>query len=129
MLSAVIAIYAHTESLLGTVTILMTVGVRQGSPTSCLLFVVFVDDLLRMIKARCGMDVFLQWLHTLVLMNDTILLATTKCNMVRKLASLQGYCEEYGMIITQIKTKFFVIGGKEGDSEALMIIELTVEHC
>uniref|UniRef100_A0A0P4W501 Reverse transcriptase domain-containing protein n=2 Tax=Scylla olivacea TaxID=85551 RepID=A0A0P4W501_SCYOL len=75
------------------------------------------------------MDGFLQWLHTLVLMDDTILLATTKCNMVRKIALLQDYCEEYGIRINQVKTTFFVIGGKEGDSEALMVIGLTVKHC
>ncbi len=129
ILSPLIVIYAHTESLLGTATILMTVGVRQGSPTSCLLFVVFVDDLIRMIRARCGMDGFLLWLHAPVLMDDTMLLATTKCNMVRKIALLQDYCHEYGMRINQGKTKFFVIGGKEGDSEALVVNELVVEHC
>ena len=118
-----------TQKACSGVTILTTVGVRQGSPTSCLLFVVFVDELIRMIKARCGMDGFLQWLHTLVLMDDTVLLATTKCNMVTKIILLQDYCEEYGMRINQLKTKFFVIGGKEGDSEPLVVNGLTVEHC
>ncbi len=103
MLSALIAIYASTESLLGATTIMMTVGVRQGSPTSCLLFVVFVDDLIRIIRASCGMDGFLQCLDALVLMDDTILLATTKCNMERKIVLLQDYRQDYGMRVNQGK--------------------------
>ena len=59
--------------LLGAVTILMTVVLREGSPTSCLLFEVFADELINLIKERCGMDGFLQWLHTLVLMEDSVI--------------------------------------------------------
>ena len=36
-----------------------SVGVRQGSPTSCLLFLLFVNDLIKMFKERCGPDGFL----------------------------------------------------------------------
>ena len=50
MLSALVAIYTLTESWLGPVTIVLTMGVRQGSPTSCLLFIIFVDDLIRLVK-------------------------------------------------------------------------------
>ena len=46
MLAALIAVYTHTESVLGTTVILLTIGVRQGSPTSCLLLIIFVDDLI-----------------------------------------------------------------------------------
>ena len=57
MLAALIAVYTHTESVLGTAVILLTMGVRQGSPTSSLLFIIFVD-LIRIIKPGCGFDVF-----------------------------------------------------------------------
>ena len=67
------------------------------------------------------MDGFLQWSHTRVLMEGTVLLATTKCNTVTKMSLSQDYFEEYGMQINQLKTKFFVIGGKEGDSEPLVV--------
>ena len=37
----------------------MTLGVRQGSPTSCLLFIIFVNDLINMLKEGAG--VYVQW--------------------------------------------------------------------
>ena len=129
MLSALIAIYTLTESWLGTAVIVITLGVRQGSPTSCLLFTVLVDDLIRMVKEGCEFDGFLQWLHILVLMDDTVLISTTRCNIIKKVSILQEYCNEYGMKVNQSKTKFFVINGSETDLEALIVNELVVEHC
>ena len=129
MLCALIAIYTLTESWLGTVLILMTVGVRQGSPTSCLLFTVLVNDLIKMVKEGCELDGFLQWLHILVLMDDTVLLSTTRQNIMKKISILQQYCSVYGMKLNQSKTKFFVVNGNVLDREPLIIDELRVEHC
>ncbi len=129
MLGALMAMYSVTQSIIGTALITITLGVRQGSPTSCLLFVIFVDDLIRMIKEGCERDGFLLWLHVLVLMDDTVLLATTRPNMLKKLDILRRYCTEYGMKINQIKTKFFVISGSEADSEPLVVNDLVVNSC
>ena len=57
------------------------IGVRQGSPTSCLLFTIFVNDLITMIKGGCGIDGFHRWLHIIVLMDDTVHLSTTRQGM------------------------------------------------
>lgn len=56
MLCALVALYSVTESLIGTALVTITLGVRQGSPTSCLLFIIFVDDLIRIIKDGCERD-------------------------------------------------------------------------
>ncbi len=103
MLCALIAMYTVTESLVGTAVVSIILGVRQGSPTSCLLFIIFVNDLIRLIKEGCGHDGFLQWLHILVLMDDTVLLSTTRANIMRKVSFLQDYCTEYGMKVNQSK--------------------------
>ena len=65
MLSALITMYCVTRSILGTVIIAATIGVRQGSPTSCFLFTIFINVLIRKLKEQCHFDVFLQWLHCL----------------------------------------------------------------
>ena len=41
MLSSIIAMYSVTDSILGTAIVTTLVGVRQGSPTSCLLFIIY----------------------------------------------------------------------------------------
>ena len=69
MLAALVAMYSVTESVIGGTVMTATIGVRQGSPTSCLLFIVFMNELIRMLKRSCGSDGFLDWLHTLVLIN------------------------------------------------------------
>ena len=103
-----------------------TIGVRQGSSTSCLLFILYVNDLIKRMKENCEDDGFLSWLHILVMMDDTVLLAITKQRMQQKLLIVKQFCEEYGMRINETKTTFFVIGGM---SEYSIGEGLVVEHC
>ena len=129
MLIAIIAMYQVTHSIIGTAIITATIRVRQGSPTSCLLFVLYINDLIKIIKENSGNDGFLSWLHLLVLMDDTILLATTRRGMIHKVSLLKDFCQTYGMKVNQSKTKFFVIGGSPGDSHPLTVGDLVIESC
>lgn len=129
MLCALVAMYAVTESWVGTALVLITLGVRQGSPTSCLLSIIFVNDLIKIINEGSERDIFLQWLHILILMDDTVILSTTRHGMLRKLSLLTDYCSDYGMIINQSKTKFMVINGSHDDVEPLLVNDIIVEHC
>lgn len=122
MLGAIAATYAGTERVLGYVVFATTVGVRQGTPTSCLLFILFVNDLIKSIKEHCEDDGFLSWLHILVLM-----LATTKERMLHKLRLLKYYCDDYGMKVNEGKTKFFVVGVNEVYMEPLRVAGLEVQ--
>ena len=108
MLAAIIAMYRVTQSVLGTALVTATIGVRQYSPTSCVLFIIFVNDLIKMIKENCEADGFLSWLHILVLMDDTVLLATSRAMMIKKVQLLKRYCETYNMQINERKTIFCV---------------------
>lgn len=56
--ATLIAVFTFTETALETAVIFLTMGVRQGSPTSCLLFIIFVGDLIRIMEPGCGFDVF-----------------------------------------------------------------------
>ena len=76
MLSIIVAMYSVTKSILGTAIITTMIGVRQGSPTSCILFIIYVNNLIKLLKETCQPDGFLSWLHLLMLMDDTVLLAT-----------------------------------------------------
>ena len=128
MLATLIAMYSVTKSILGLAIITTLVGVRQGSPTSCLLFIIYVNDLIKLIKTTCQPDGFLSWLHLLMLMDDTVILATKKENMLQKVGLLKQFCNRYGMLINMSKTKFMVINGNAGDRRPLAVGDL-VEHC
>ena len=77
MLSAIVAMYSVTQSVIGTAIVSSVIGVM-------FLFIVYVNDLVKLIKTTCKSDGFLSWLHLLILMDDTILLATSRENMIRK---------------------------------------------
>ena len=129
MLSAITAMYKITTCILGTTIIQSSIGVRQGSPTSCFLFVMFVDVLVKKIKENVDVDDFLGWLHTLMLMDDTVILATSREKLISKLKHLENYCENYGMVINEKKTKLMVLLGDECDKETIRLGDVKIKHC
>ena len=50
MLLAIVAIYRVTGCIVGTAVVTASVGEGQGSSKSCLLFIIFVNDLITLIK-------------------------------------------------------------------------------
>ena len=91
MLLALAAMYKYINSVTRTALIATTVGVRQGSPISCVLFVIYVNTMIQMIKQGCPPDGFLSWLHVLVIMDDIVLLSTTREGMLRKICILYEF--------------------------------------
>ena len=129
MLGAVAGMYQVTQSVVGTAVFSVAVGVRQGSSTSCLLFILYVNDLILIIKENCPDDGFVKWLHILMLMDDTVSLSTTRDKMIEKLALLKQYCVTYNMGVNLTKTKFFVVNGTAVDKEPIMVDNLMIEWC
>ena len=129
MLSALVAMYSSTTNILGSTVITSTMGVRQGSPTSCYLFVIFVDVLILLIKSKCSPEPILGWLHTLMLMDDTVILATSREKMAEKLKLLDEYCKTSGMRINESKTKLMVINGSPMDKIPFVLSNLVIKHC
>ena len=129
MLMALVSMYSLTQFFLGSTIITAALGVKQGSPTSCFLFIVFVDVMIKMVKS-VQPDRFLKWLHILMLMDDTVLMASSRERLVEKLQKLVEYCTESGMVINEDKTKFMVIcPASPRDRESINIGPVTVHHC
>lgn len=129
MLMAIIGMYMNTSMALGAAMITTAIGVRQGSPTSCFLFTLYVDQLVRNMKELCEPDGYLGWLHLLLLMDDTVILATNKQRAEQKLGVLVDFCKDYGMVINPSKTKFMVIGADPKSNPVLKYGGLTVSNC
>ena len=109
MLKAIQSMYSCTKNVLKTAVIDATIGVRQGAPTSCLLFIIYIDVMVRMIKNAIATDGFLGALHVLLLMDDTVVVATNRDMCKAKLKLVIQYCHEFGMVINTKKTKYFVL--------------------
>ena len=105
MLAALSSMYTVTKFLLGATLITATLGVKQGSPSSCFLFTLFVDELVRCFKELPD-DSLLEWLHLLVLMDDTVIMATSHEKLCQKLNVLTEWCNRSGMVLNEDKTKY-----------------------
>ena len=72
-----------------------------------------------MIRNWCILEIFLYWLHILVLMDDTILLSTSQSNVFRKVEVIEQFYREYNETVTNDKKKLFVINGEDGDKDTV----------
>ena len=127
MLNAIAIMYSNPQLALGSAVLSVSLGVRQGAPTSCFLFTLFVNPLIRILKT-CAPDGFLVWLHCLMLMDDTIILATDRQACLEKFDKLLDYCESSGMIINSKKTKLMVVNGTDRDRAQIKTRNITVDH-
>lgn len=62
--------------------------------------------MINLIKSGCGKDGFLQWLHLLVLMIDSVLLSTTRGGTQHKLALLSQFCADKSVLANNLKSDF-----------------------
>ena len=129
MLSALIAMYKTTHFILHSATIHTNLGVKQGSPSSCILFTFLINEFVKLLKERCCEDGFLKWLHCLILMDDTVILSTSRERCEQKLGILNTFCDMSGTIINAKKTKFFVINGNEYDGQPIMCGNNRIDLC
>ena len=82
-----------------------------------------------MLRSRCDRDDFLLWLHCLLSMDDTVILATSRDKAISKFQVLQDFCTSDGMVINQTKTKFMVINSDGRDKAAIVSNNVTVPYC
>ena len=128
MLRALQAMYKSTKNILKTAIINSKIGIKQGGSSSGLLFILYMDALAKMIKDACPDDDYLGSIHSLMLMDDTALLATSRETLLKRYDALVRFCEEYDMVINEDKTKFMVINGNRVDRESFHKGGLIINH-
>ena len=80
-------------------------------------------------ESRCSSEPILGWQHCWMLMDDTIILATSREKMLEKLKLLDLYCMENGMRVNASKTKLMVINGKPVDKIPFVLSNFVVKAC
>ena len=133
MLTALTSLFCVTQFILGSTIITAVLGVKQGSPTSCFLFILFVDEFIRLVKSSVDVDGFLEWLHLLMLMDDTVIFATSRERLCQKLNVLATWCNRSGMVLNEDKTEFMAIGAEPCDKSPIVLHLhhgiVHVKHC
>ena len=115
----------NTRSKIGNTEFFSSIGVRQGGVTSTSLFTFYIDVTIQALK-QLGPDNFLGDLHSILLMDDTVVLATSRIQMVKKLDILARSAQSIGMLIHPNKSKFMVCG--KIDKEPFVLGNVTVAH-
>lgn len=65
----------------------------------------------------------------MMLMDDTVIVATSRLHAIQKLKILNDFCQSSEMIIKCSKIKFMVINGSEEDRQPLKQGSLRVSNC
>ena len=63
----------------------------------------------------------------MVLMDDTVLVASSKEMVIKKFEVLMKFCNQYGMEVNELKTNLMVINGNRTDRQAFTSMGLTVK--
>lgn len=79
------------------------------------------DMLIRKINDQCGDNGFLKWLHVLMLMDDSVILETSREWLTEKLKYSEEYCDEYSMLVNYDKTTFMAILGSREDRQSIQL--------
>ena len=111
-LNAIYCTLDNTYSYMGNEVVEAKRGVRQGGSTSCSLFTFYINDTIRAIDAF-EPDGFLGHDHILLLMDDTVLLTTTRERMGQKLSLLYQTAVTLGMTLHPSKAKFLTVNSSD----------------
>ena len=115
----------RTTGIVGEESFLASAGVRQGGLTSCSLFTFYINSTIRKLN-ELGPDGFLGNLHSLLLMDDTVILATSRDGILQKLKVLMETCNSLNMQLHPAKTKFFAVNTR--DTELLVVHQMVIQH-
>ncbi len=123
--------YKVTYCIVGIAHITASIGLLQGSPISYLLLILYVNDLIRMIKHNYGWHCFLGRMHVRAVVDDTILLSTFRHTMIEKFETLNRFCSTHEMKIRIVKTNFFsfVVNGVNEDKQPILVDDVDGESC
>jgi hypothetical protein len=116
-----------TQQIINTSKFGTTVGIRQGGATSCSLFTMYINDTIRAIN-QVGHDGYLQDLHCLLLMDDTIVFATSRQKLRTKLGLLKSATDVLNMKIHTSKSLFMCFGNPIKDTHPFMIDDIIISH-
>jgi hypothetical protein len=109
----------NTQNIIGECTFRSTAGVRQGGATSCCLFTFYIDIINKSLQEKCEPDGYLQKTHTLMLMDDTAILATNRKSLEQKMAIVKQCCDHINMILHPTKCQYLTVG--TNDQEDIVI--------
>ena len=118
MLACLKALYSYTMCIIkfkGCISGMfrMLRGIRQGAPSSVLLFNAFIDGLFKYLEERCEPDEILNNIHTLIHADDTIVISTNRKQFIDKCNLTIRFFYENKLKMNKGKLWFTVINSND----------------
>ena len=92
-------------------------GIRQGAASSALLFIAFIDGLVKYLEDRCEPEPILDTLHCLLHADDTAILSTNRELFIEKCNYMLDYFAENSLSLNLAKSGYLIINGKVCDTK------------
>ena len=98
-------------------------GIRQGALSSTLLFIIFIDDLINVMKARCVEEPLIGILHCLLHADDTAIISTNRDKFQAKCNVMLEYFRENSLSLNLSKSAYLIINGKKCDPKSTLKLD------
>ena len=120
MLQALKRIYSFTSCIIGEASnaseeFQTFSGIRQGAPSSVLLFIFFMDELVSHLQYHCVEEPLLKLLHCLLHADDTAILSTDRELFIKKCNAMLKYFNDHSLGLNFPKSSYLIINGGDVD--------------
>ena len=120
MLEALKNIYLYTACTIHfygsfSETFVTKSGIRQGSASSVLLFILFMDGLFPYLRQFCTTEELIKDFHALVHADDTLIISTSRDKFIIKCNKMLEYFKENSLKLNFDKSSYFILNPKEAD--------------
>ena len=128
LLEAIKATYRVTRCILKSCGKLSDVfhtysGIKQGAPSSVILFIIFMDDVIEVIKQKCINEAVINNLHVLLHADDTLVFSLSHELFVKKCNILINTFHQKKLLLNLKKSGYMIIH----DDKSTLRIDLKLE--
>ena len=133
MLNALIAMYISSKSVVEynnefSDYIVLLAGVKQGAPTSGLLYIVYTLGIIDIYNQTFNPEPLIYIYHLLMHADDILLLATSRTIAIAKIKLLLNYCNDNYIRLQTKKCAIMCVNSNDiSDSETVLIENLSLK--
>ena len=92
-------------------------GIKQGAPSSVILFILFMDDVVEVLKLKCVKEFLIGNLHSLLHADDTLIFSLQRELFIKKCNVLIDTFHDKKLILNLKKSAFMIINADENESK------------
>lgn len=133
LINAIRDMYTNIETLVlhngeFSNTFYLDCGVKQGAPSSGILFIAYIIDLINIFCQEFPIENIIGRIHLLIHADDTAVLAYGRQNAINKIKRLSRYCLENCIKLQPTKCSFLVTNSEESDQQPIMVNNQSIPY-